>query len=210
MEFEERPRDCSPGHAGSRARRFSGWRKPGAELISCRLVRHSARGSLGQRLCLPVTTWPGRRTGVCLTSFGGACSASQEQPGVRQDGQHEPRQVSSPQSPASSSHRPLPCPILSHLPSSAAPSRHVIPTRPPKPLSEPQPCSRCVVEEAAHRVSWLDRSDVPLLPALLPVSSGTRMWGMCRNNHLPWGILGRRRAGPGVKLKEGEAVLSPL
>ena len=117
---------------------------------------------------------------------------------------------SSPQSPASSSHRPLPCPILSHLPSSAAPSRHVIPTRPPKPLSEPQLCSRCVVEEAAHRVSWLDRSDVQLLPALLPVSSGTRMWGMCRNNHLPWGILGRRRAGPGVKLKEGEAVLSPL
>lgn len=119
---------------------------------------------------------------------------------------------SSPQSPASSwSHPPLPSPILSHLPSCAPPSRHVIPTPPAKPPSEPQPCSRCVAEEAAHRVSLLDHSDVQLLPALLPVSSGTRMWGMCRNHHLPWGILGRREvSGAGVKLKEGEAVLSPL
>lgn len=74
----------APRH--SRAGRFSGCRKPGAELSSCRLVRHSARGSLGQRLRLSVRTWPGPRTGVCFTGLGGACSASQEQPGERQNG----------------------------------------------------------------------------------------------------------------------------
>lgn len=83
----------APRH--SRAGRFSGCRKPGAELSSCRLVRHSARGSLGQRLRLSVRTWPGPRTGVCFTGLGGACSASQEQPGERQDGRHEPCQVQS-------------------------------------------------------------------------------------------------------------------
>lgn len=58
-------------------------------------------------------------------------------------------------------------------------------------------------EDASHRASLLDGSEVHLLPALPPASSGTRMWGMRCNHHLPWGILGRREVRAGCKA-EGE------
>uniref|UniRef100_A0A8D1RVF5 Acetyl-CoA carboxylase 1 n=1 Tax=Sus scrofa TaxID=9823 RepID=A0A8D1RVF5_PIG len=67
------------------AGRVSGWRKPSAELGSCRLSRHPAPGALGPRLRLPVATLLGPGPGVCFRVVGGACSASLREPGGRRE-----------------------------------------------------------------------------------------------------------------------------
>lgn len=79
-----------PGHR--RSGRLSGWRKIRAELGFCRVVRRPARGALRPRFRLPVATWLGPGTGVCLTGVGGACCVSEQEPGGRREGQHESRQ----------------------------------------------------------------------------------------------------------------------
>ena len=105
---------------------------------------------------------------------------------------------------------PLPSPILSYLPSCAPLSRHAFPTSPRKPLSEPRPCSRCVAEEpptGRHCRMAVKSSSFRLYVRRLqgPGCGDCAVTTTCRG--ASWE---GRRSGPGVKLKEGEAVLSPL